>query len=167
MTIVYKKIMVTLDGSDFAAQALPLAQMLAKSLNAGLVLFRVVPAMDVLSAPLEIAHAMDERQQQMVNEVTQTMQALAQNLRRHDLRAEAVIEVGNAAEEIIDYAREHNVDLIVMSTHGRSGLARWVYGSVAHKVLQHAPCSVFLARSSPEGSTALNRGNRTETRFLA
>jgi universal stress protein A len=47
----------------------------------------------------------------------------------------------------MDVAAEEKVDLIVMSTHGRSGLSQWVYGSVANKVLQHAPCPVFLVRA--------------------
>lgn len=148
--VEYKKIMVTLDGSDFAAQALPLAQTLAKNFAADLILFRAVPAMDVMSAPLQVVQFMDERQQRMVNEATEVMESLAQSLEHQGVRTEAVIEVGDAAEAIVDYAKDHEVDLIVMSTHGRTGLARWVYGSVAHKVLQGAPCSVFLVRSIPE-----------------
>lgn len=148
--VEYRKIMVTLDGSDFAAQALPLAQTLAKNFAADLILFRAVPAMDVMSAPLEVIQFMDERQQRMVNEVTEIMESLAQSLEHQGVQTEAVIEVGDAAEAIIDYAKNHEVDLIVMSTHGRTGLARWVYGSVAHKVLQGAPCSVFLVRSMSE-----------------
>jgi nucleotide-binding universal stress UspA family protein len=58
-----------------------------------------------------------------------------------------VVEIGPAAETIIDYAHEHPVDLIVMSTHGRSGLQRWVYGSVADKVLRAAGIPVLLIRA--------------------
>jgi nucleotide-binding universal stress UspA family protein len=54
---------------------------------------------------------------------------------------------GPAAEQIIALADREKVDLIVICTHGRSGLSRWVYGSVAAKVLQDAPCPVFLVKA--------------------
>ncbi len=53
---------------------------------------------------------------------------------------------GPAAETIIDYAREHGIGLIVISTHGRSGLSRWVYGSVTDKVLRGAQCPTLIVR---------------------
>jgi nucleotide-binding universal stress UspA family protein len=52
-----------------------------------------------------------------------------------------------AAEAIIDLARREQIDLIVMSRHGRSGLSRWVHGSVADQILRCAPCPVFLVRA--------------------
>ena len=56
---------------------------------------------------------------------------------------------GPAAETIIDYARATSIDLIVMSTHGRSGLSRWVYGSVTDKVLRGADCPTLIVRGHP------------------
>jgi len=56
---------------------------------------------------------------------------------------------GLILETILDIAETDKADLIVMSTHGRSGLSRWVYGSVAAKVLQAAPYPVFLVRAKP------------------
>jgi len=58
-----------------------------------------------------------------------------------------VIEGFPEADAIIDFAGQELVDLIVMSTHGRSGISRWVYGSVAEKILHHAPCPVLLVRA--------------------
>ena len=58
-----------------------------------------------------------------------------------------VIEGFPEADAIIDFADQESVDLIVMSTHGRSGISRWVYGSVAEKILHHAPCPVLLVRA--------------------
>jgi len=55
--------------------------------------------------------------------------------------------MGLPGETIIDYARRHPIDLIVMATHGRSGLQRWVYGSVADKVLRGADLPVLLVRA--------------------
>jgi nucleotide-binding universal stress UspA family protein len=58
--------------------------------------------------------------------------------------------MGRVAETIIDYANRHSVDLIIMATHGRSGLSRWAYGSVADKVLRGADVPVLLVRAHPE-----------------
>ena len=58
-----------------------------------------------------------------------------------------VIEGFPEADAIIDFAGQELMDLIVMSTHGRSGISRWVYGSVAEKILHHAPCPVLVVRA--------------------
>ena len=58
-----------------------------------------------------------------------------------------VIEGFPEADAIIDFAGQELMDLIVMSTHGRSGISRWVYGSVAEKILHHTPCPVLVVRA--------------------
>jgi nucleotide-binding universal stress UspA family protein len=71
---------------------------------------------------------------------------------RHDhptLVVAIAVLAGPVAETIIDYAREQGVELIVMSSHGRSGLSRWVYGSVADKVLRGADCPTLIIRGQP------------------
>lgn len=62
------------------------------------------------------------------------------------------VEMGPAAETIIDYAREHPIDLIVIATRGRSGPRRWAYGSVADKVLRGTDLPVLLVRVHAERS---------------
>jgi nucleotide-binding universal stress UspA family protein len=57
-----------------------------------------------------------------------------------------VLESDSVADGIVGVAKEESVDVIVKTTHGRSGISRWVYGSVATKVLQEAPCPIFLVR---------------------
>jgi nucleotide-binding universal stress UspA family protein len=56
----------------------------------------------------------------------------------------ATVEHGRSAQAICDYAREHGVDLIIMGSHGRTGLAHLLLGSVAEKVVKHAPCAVMV-----------------------
>jgi nucleotide-binding universal stress UspA family protein len=58
------------------------------------------------------------------------------------------------ANAIIDLARERKMDVIVKTTHGRSGISRWIYGNVAAKVLERAPCPVFLVRVGREDSAS-------------
>jgi nucleotide-binding universal stress UspA family protein len=74
--------------------------------------------------------------------------AMAETLRAADLRAEADRRDGDAATEILAVAAATNTDLIVIGTHGRTGLARLVIGSVARNVLQHAGCSVLVVREN-------------------
>ncbi len=57
------------------------------------------------------------------------------------------VRAGPVADTIVDYAREKQADLIVMSTHGRTGLSRWVYGSVTERVLRAAHCPTLVVRS--------------------
>jgi K+-sensing histidine kinase KdpD len=65
---------------------------------------------------------------------------------------------GPVAESIIDYAKENNIDLIIISSHGRSGLGRWVYGSIAEKVLRGARCcSTWLVRPTVSESAAATK----------
>lgn len=149
MSVEYKKIMVTLDGSTLAAQALPHALALVELHQAELILFRVVQeAHFVEEFVTEGKIQVDQRQEHWLNEATTALGELTAELKLHQLKVTPVVEVGLPAETIIDYARQHEVSLIVMSTHGRTGLARWVYGSVADKVLRGAPCPVLLVRAA-------------------
>lgn len=67
-------------------------------------------------------------------------------------RAEAV--AGNPYQTIVEAAERGNYDLIVLGTHGRTGVARALLGSVAERVVRHAPCPVLVARTKPDGSAA-------------
>jgi nucleotide-binding universal stress UspA family protein len=73
---------------------------------------------------------------------------LAEELRKKGLKVAAMVRTGQqVAVEIIDFAKETGVDLIIMCTHGRSGISRWVLGSIAHKVLTRAETPILLVRS--------------------
>lgn len=150
----YEKIMVTLDGSTFAAQALPHALALAEVYGSELILLRVVP---IVTPMKDFVHAGsllrgDEHQTQWLDEATESMRVLAEELRLQKFKVTTVVEVGSPAETIIDYAEAHDISLIVMCTHWRTGVSRWVYGSVADKVLRAASCPVLLVRASLTGS---------------
>ena len=72
------------------------------------------------------------------------------DLEQPDLEIERVSRVGTTAVEIANHAKETNADLIVMGTHGRSGLSHALLGSIAEKVIRSAPCPVVTVRSAPE-----------------
>lgn len=149
MTGHFRKIMLPLDGSEFANHALPIAQQLAQQLQAELVLFRVVPNLhyeveikgNVPSLDLNI-----ERQRTMVDHATLWLQRMVDDLAVHNVAAEAVVDVGDPGERILAYAQADDIDLIVMGTHGRRGVPRLLHGSVAATVLADATCPVMLVR---------------------
>ncbi|MFN8493792.1 MAG: universal stress protein [Caldilineaceae bacterium] len=150
MTVPYQKILVPLDGSELAKQALPHAELLAQKTGATLILLQLVPRMDELVA---LTHGMefgikaiDQRQQALVDEASVGLQHIVDDLKVQHIEAKALVDIGDPATRITTYAEANGVDLIVMSTHGRAGVQRWVMGSVANKVLAVAPCPVLLVR---------------------
>jgi nucleotide-binding universal stress UspA family protein len=150
MSDIYKKILVPLDGSKLASRALPYAKELAALSGARLIAFRVVPDLGEeyqVTSELQFVNIGLEEQQSTFDHATQWVQRQADDLRLQGITAEPVVDVGEAADRIVDYATVNDVDLIVMSTHGRTGLARWTYGSVASKVLAAAKCPVLLVRA--------------------
>jgi nucleotide-binding universal stress UspA family protein len=138
-----KKILVSLDGSRLAEKALPYAKALAETFEAELLLVRILEPMimadygPIPTFEVQIVQA-EADARVYLDTIQNKYNELGYRVKTKLLRAHLV------AETIIDQAREAGVDLIVMSTHGRSGLSRWVYGSVAGKVLQQAPCPVLL-----------------------
>jgi nucleotide-binding universal stress UspA family protein len=81
-------------------------------------------------------------------EAEQQLEQVAEALRREGLQVETVAREGDPAEVIADEARERGVDLIALGTHGRSGLAHLLLGSVAERVIQHSSCPVVTLRRS-------------------
>jgi nucleotide-binding universal stress UspA family protein len=143
---MYKKILVTLDGSELAKTALDQAEKLAKNFDAEIILFQVVPFMPIYGSPeLVTPLIVDEKQKEVAEKY---LANLAEELKKRGLRMAAMVRTGQqVAVEILDFAKEAGVDLIVMCTHGRSGISRWVLGSVALKVLARAETPILLIRS--------------------
>ncbi len=144
---MYNHIMVPLDGSELAERALPHAVELARCHGHRLTLVRISLSQLYTYSPAGDGPLYSE-------EVLQADQrAAAEYLARMKARLsspEVAVATetlsGPVAETLIEYACEQDVDLIVMSTHGRSGLSRWVYGSVADKVLRGAHCPTLIVR---------------------
>jgi nucleotide-binding universal stress UspA family protein len=146
-----KRILVPLDGSEFARQALPLATELATRANAELILLQAIdpvielyPRMRSLSRPTPQNAEMMEL---LHWHARLDLEALAEQLRVRGLRVKTSSVNGHAAEVIIDEAARRGVDLIVMATHGYSGLKRWALGSVAHQLLHTATMPLALVRA--------------------
>jgi nucleotide-binding universal stress UspA family protein len=152
-TVSLRRILVPLDGSRLAELALNVAGMLARSRNAGLILVRALEPTMVIGAdsatseptapiPSEAPVRVIER-----DAAGLYMADVVESMKNTNTVEQSVIVHGSPAEVILDAAELNDVDLIVMSTHGRSGVSRWVYGSVAEKVLHSAPCPLLLLRT--------------------
>ncbi len=143
------QILVPLDGSVLAEQALPSAATLARGLPASLTLLRAV------SIPSDVLEILDEAAveakpivAELEAEANTYLEALVEQLRAAGLDADHAVRRGPAAEVILDYVEQASVDQIVMATHGYSGIKRWTHGSVAERVAQTARVPLLLVRAS-------------------
>jgi nucleotide-binding universal stress UspA family protein len=138
---VYHRILVPLDGSPLAGCILSDVVELATLHRADVVLLRVA------SAHARIVSDLTEAQVHAVAEAEGYLAEKEQRLAGHGIRVSSVVRYGQPAEEILDHARTSGIDLIAMSTHGRSGLERVLLGSVAERVLRESPIPVLLRRA--------------------
>ncbi len=154
---MYRRVLVTLDGSLLAEQVLPHVKTVLEGLTGVHVyLMAVAQLVDYQTAsamayPMSIlpSQVVDEEaeRRRIEDELRNYLRGIEHQLTREGVTASSEVRFGRPAEEIIAFANELNIDLIAMSTHGRSGLARWAYGSVADRVLRAAKCPVLLVRA--------------------
>ena len=146
---MFNRILVPLDGSPLAESAFPYAVALAAASDASVTLLTVVQPMQLISdyyipydASLEAAQ---------LASAGESLDIVAQTLRRAGVRVTTDVTVGSAADQILRYTEEYGIDCIVMATHGRGGAFHWAFGSVARKVLTAAtvPTLVVRAKEAP------------------
>ncbi len=148
---MYSEILVTLDGSELAEGALPHAIALAKAFSAHLTLLFVLEPSIAYVQPTLGGSVMDTTViDEEVHHGKDYLDGVTSRLTGEGIHVCGIVRDGDAASEICDYAVENKIDMIVMCTHGRSGIKRWVYGSVADKVLRSAGTPVLLIRAASE-----------------
>ena len=144
---MYKRALVPLDGSSVAETIIPFILDIAGPLDMEVVLLRVVEPIP----PMVIEgsrHVEVEDVEARRTDAEEYLAPIAVELRNKGVRVERRVRRGNPAEEIVAAARESGADLIAMSTHGRGGLGRLMFGSVAQAVLRHVDTPVFLMRAT-------------------
>jgi nucleotide-binding universal stress UspA family protein len=142
-------ILVPTDFSDYAAYALDYATELAKTLQARLTLLYVFHVSTLALGEAPPAVFDDTLQAMETNARQQTQKALARVLKA-GLQGDSLIVEGTPFQTIIETAKSQDVDLIVMGTHGRTGLTHILMGSVAERVVRMAPCPVLVTREKME-----------------
>jgi nucleotide-binding universal stress UspA family protein len=174
-----KRILVPLDGSDVAKAVLPYVVELGQQCKAEVILFQVaekVPlgrsggtfrpeflnrsAVMLPETPQDVETAQHPiyKEQEMAAlraQLEQDLAEVARSLRDKGIEVRIEIGFGDPAAAIIDFAEQHEVDLIALASHGRSGLTRWIFGSVAEKVLRGTYLPVLLIR--PPGADQIFR----------
>ncbi len=135
-----EKILVLLDGSNCAENVLPMVEKFANKLNADISLLRVAfahtfPGVDPTEAQIKV-----------VREAEEYLRKIALELETKGFKVDTHVRYGNDAEEIIDHANHNDISMIAMTTHGRSGIKKFLLGSVAEKVIRYSTKPVILVR---------------------
>ncbi|MCA9982016.1 MAG: universal stress protein [Anaerolineales bacterium] len=153
-----EKMLITLDGSNLASAAIEPAMRLAQALGARVTLLRVQPY-ESYANRLEIdeymrfEYGLDKSLEDLTRKrIRWYLEDVMDQYAQFGVPIQYAIVMGFAADEILTYAEKEELDLVVMSTHGRTGLRRWVYGSVTEKVLRGAHCGVMVVRPTAEDS---------------
>jgi nucleotide-binding universal stress UspA family protein len=136
----FERILVPLDGSECAEIVLPKVEKLATDLKASVALLRVAyahtfPGADPTEAEVKV-----------VREAEEYLRKIEERLKAKGFKVDSHVRYGNDADEILDHAAQKDIDFIAMTTHGRSGVKRFLLGSVAEKILRHSPKPIFLVR---------------------
>jgi nucleotide-binding universal stress UspA family protein len=158
---MYEKILVPLDGSKLAECSLEHAKAIASCGDAPeVILLRAVEPMsfmDIATIAQSDSDAFTKSMaimgKQAMDEAKSYLAKMVGKLKKDGLKAKVVAANGKPAETILDYASKDKVDIIIISTHGRSGVSRWAFGSVTDKVVSHADVPVLTI--SPKGCRKL------------
>jgi nucleotide-binding universal stress UspA family protein len=146
-----RKILVPLDGSELGEVAIPYAEALAQVLGAEVVLFQAFtpPTLEGAYRYSSIpANTLKEVEEHMRESAMDYLDSLGKAFQEKGLRTLSVVREGSAPDQILEYAEANGIDLIAMSTHGRSGIGRWVLGSVTDKVLHAGDKAVLTIRAT-------------------
>jgi nucleotide-binding universal stress UspA family protein len=142
-----RRVLITLDGSPLAERALEPGLNIAQSLQAELTLLRCVPHVVADGQLDEHERGLSRRMQEdLLIEAREYLQARLSDTARSGLVVKTEVRIGSPAEKTLEYIETYGIDLIAMATHGRTGLKRWVYGSVTAKVLRSVSCFMLIVR---------------------
>ncbi|HEX8948458.1 MAG TPA: universal stress protein [Dissulfurispiraceae bacterium] len=146
--VEYKRILVASDGSRYSAAAIRDAISMAKRCGAGLTAVTVVPSESI--SPLDIVHS--EMQKDLIaGKELNAAECIIKDIRaaseREGIKLEGLVLAGKPYEAIIGAAKERNIDLIVVGSHGKTGLEKLLMGSVAERVIVLSPCAVLVVKT--------------------
>jgi nucleotide-binding universal stress UspA family protein len=143
---LFRRVLVPLDGSELSNLALPIVEELAARLKLSTTIFQMANMIRLYDSGYGVVSypnysALNEQEKERV---TTDLNNLQESLSR----TSTVISGFDAAYEIIEICKKTDIDLVVMSTHGRTGLGKWVFGNVAEKVLRHGQTHLLLVHAA-------------------
>ena len=147
---MYRKILVPLDGSELAECVLPHVEAISRGCSIG----KVVLLEIVEPPPAWAIEGVDPVALQGANEkaAKEYLSKIQSQLASDGFNVSAEVLMGKAAETIIEFAKRNAVDLIAIATHGRSGIGRWVFGSVADRILRSSHVPILMIRPAEHKS---------------
>jgi nucleotide-binding universal stress UspA family protein len=154
---MYKKILVPLDGSELAECVLPHVETIVKGCQVPDVIFiRVVEPIHLPTSATDLSTVYTEADAKAAEEKTDAfnkaeaekyIEGMVSRFHYGNANNQGVVVMGKPAETIAEYAEKNAVDLVVVATHGRSGVSRWVWGSTTDKVLRSACVPLLMVRA--------------------
>ena len=148
---MYEKIMVPLDGSELAECVLPHVEGFIKGCHVSNVVF--VRVVEPITAPVGIGNVYIGREESRERESTRKsavkdyLNQIVDRLKHEGTELHSEVLVGRVADSLADYTEKNDIDLILIATHGRSGVTRWVRGSIADKILRYSNVPVLMVRA--------------------
>lgn len=150
---MYRRILITLDGSTMAEQALSTALTLARQFESGLVLLRIVmPLPKSYRAGVASVAAIEAAERDAVLEAATYLEGMAASIREKGFAVQVAAHLGNPPKAIVEYVQENQIDLLVMCTRGQTGPARWLLGSVTDHVVRGSSVPVVVVPARTEGA---------------
>jgi nucleotide-binding universal stress UspA family protein len=154
---MYRKILIPLDGSELAECVLPHLDTIIKGCGVEeLVLIRVVEPVSLPVGTLtdggtvftegDAEKARKNLDNRSETEARDYLARMAERLQKAGINVQSVVLKGKAADELVDYIKESDADLTVIASHGRSGIGRWIYGSVAERLLRSVCMPILMVR---------------------
>lgn len=154
---MYKKILVPLDGSELAECVLPHVETIMQGCGVKEIKFiRVVEPVTLPAGSLtdggaaftelDAKDARDSLDARNESEAAKYLAGMVERYQKSGVKVESVLLKGRHAEELIDYVKESDADLVIIASHGRSGIGRWIYGSTTEKLLRSVCIPILMVR---------------------
>jgi nucleotide-binding universal stress UspA family protein len=147
---MFDQILIPTDGSDPAKSAVKMALGLAETHGATLHALFIVDQPTSVSGMGEGFSGLDDLLDALEEKGHQTTEAIAEQARERDIETTAAVRRGNPHDDILTYANDSDIDVIVMGTHGRTGVKRALLGSVTEDIVRHSEIPVLTVHREPE-----------------
>lgn len=144
-----KNILCPTDFSEPSYEALKVANELANHFGAAVHIITVVPLVPIVEAPIGVESAsfnIASYQQELEGQARKSLKSMVEQKINKDVKVISEVLIGNAAAEVMRYAAEKNIDLIVIATHGLSGWRRFISGSTTEQIVRQSTCPVLTIR---------------------
>lgn len=144
---MYREVVVPLDGSELAEEVLPHVAEMIRGRDSQVYLLSVTPMMRGVASSIVDSHPDAGERQRVEQELKKYLRKVGRRLEPVAAEVEVAVRFGRPADEVLAFADNVGADLIAMTTHGRSGIRAWIFGSVADRIMRGATCPVLLVRA--------------------